>query len=69
MAICVVCKAARSPGDSHLKEASELTDVCKSESEIKELMAEGFVRDPFWERQGVPHVAPRELATSWKELN
>lgn len=69
VAIRVVYKAAKSPGDSDLKGASELTDVCKIESEIKALIAESFVTDPFQGRQGGPCVVPWELTASWLKLN
>lgn len=54
MATCIVYKAAKSPGDSNLKDASEPTDVCKSASEIKELILESFAMFPFRGRQGGP---------------
>lgn len=46
MATCIVYKVAKSPGNSIMKDASELTDVCKSAPEIKELIPKMY---PFQE--------------------
>lgn len=53
-ATCIVYKAAKSPGHSNLKDASEPTDVCKSASEIKELIPESFAMYPFREGREAP---------------
>lgn len=49
--ICIVYVEGKSPGDSNVKGASELSDVFIRESEIKELIKDSFVMHFSWGRQ------------------
>lgn len=69
MATCIFYKAAKSPGDSNFMDASELTDVCKGASEIKELILENFAMHPSQGKQGGTHTVLWELAASSPKLN
>lgn len=69
MATYIVYKAAKSPGDSNLKDVSELSDVCKSTSEIKAVVPGSFAVYPFQGRQGGTHIVLWKLAASSLKLN
>lgn len=69
MAAYTVSKVAKSPGDSNLEDATELTDVCKRASEIKEFILKSFAMYSFHGRQGGTRIILWECTASSPKLN
>lgn len=69
MATHAVSKVAKAPGDSNLEDATELSDVCKSACEIKELILKSFAMYSFQGRQGGTCIIFWKCTASSPKLN